>query len=395
MIRLPGVLHGVPERLIVQARRTKPLRVQQSEHLRDRYNCRLLSLMMNGATLAADVAKPVTLLKMSILFATFCASLLGGGLVRRYALRAKLLDIPNNRSSHAAPTPRGGGLAIAISFLAASIVLAYFDLLESRTMLALIAGGAIAWIGFLDDRRQLSARLRFVVHLSAAIIAVAILGGSAAEFFSGLGSNQYWVGAGLAVIVFAWATNLFNFMDGIDGLAVTEAIFISAAGAILNFLNGGDPGITVAWLCLSAATLGFLPWNWPPARLFMGDVGSGFLGFTLTVLALATSRGAGVPVEVWAILGGVFLVDASITLVRRMVRGDHWLEAHRMHAYQHLALKWRGHLPVTLLAGAINAGWLLPWAFYAAGHQRCAMLCMIIALLPLALLALLAGAGKQ
>jgi Fuc2NAc and GlcNAc transferase len=337
----------------------------------------------------------VTLVKISILLATFCASLLGSGMVRRYALRAKLLDIPNSRSSHAAPTPRGGGLAIALSSLAASSVLACLDLVDTKTILALVAGGAIALVGFLDDRRRLSAKLRFIVHMSAAIVAVAVLDGVPVDFFGSLGLNNYWVGAGLAVVVFAWATNLFNFMDGIDCLAGSEAIFISAGGAILNSLYGGDSGITVAWLCMAAATLGFLPWNWPPARLFMGDVGSGFLGFTLTVLAMTTSRRVGIPIEVWAILGGVFLVDASITLIRRMVRGDNWFEAHRMHAYQHLALKWRGHLPVTLGVGAVNLVWLLPWAFFAAGHQRYAMLCMIVALLPLALLALLAGAGKE
>jgi Fuc2NAc and GlcNAc transferase len=340
-------------------------------------------------------ANVVTLAKIAILFATFCASLLGSGLVRRYALHAKILDIPNTRSSHAAPTPRGGGLAIALSSLAASAVFACIDLVDTKTILALLTGGAIALIGHLDDRRQLSAKLRFVVHLSTAIVAVAILGGLPVDFLGGFGLNNYWVGAGLAVVVFAWATNLFNFMDGIDCLAGSEAIFISAGGAILNSVYGGDSGITVAWLCISAATLGFLPWNWPPARLFMGDVGSGFLGFTLTVLAMATSRRAGIPIEVWAILGGVFLVDASITLVRRMARGDNWSEAHRMHAYQHLALKWRGHLPVTLVVGAINLGWLLPWAFFAASHQRYAMLCMIIALLPLALLAFVAGAGRE
>jgi Fuc2NAc and GlcNAc transferase len=337
----------------------------------------------------------VILVKASIIFGTICASLLGSGMVRRYALRAKLLDIPNTRSSHSAPTPRGGGLAIALAFFAASLLLTFLDLLDVRTMLALVAGGAIAWIGFLDDKRPLSAKLRFSVHLGAALTAVAVLGGIPAQILNGLGASHNWIGLSLAVFVFVWATNLFNFMDGIDILAGSEAIYISAGGAILNLLNGGDPGLTAALLCLSAATLGFLPWNWPPARLFMGDVGSGFLGFTLTVFAVATSRRGGIPIEVWAILAGVFLVDASVTLVRRMARGDPWLEAHRTHAYQHLALRWRGHLPVTLVVGSINVGWLLPWAFFAARHQKYAMLCMMIALLPLVLLAVLAGAGKR
>jgi len=158
---------------------------------------------------------------------------------------------------------------------------------------------------------------------------------------------------------------------------------------------GGETGLTVAMLCLSSATCGFLFWNWPPARLFMGDVGSGFLGFTLTVLALATSQRGPLSVAVFAILGSVFLVDASVTLIRRMVRGDTWIEAHRTHAYQHLALKWHGHLPVTLLLNAINVVWLFPLAFYAATHEASAMLCLVIAQIPLVLLVLWAGAGRK
>jgi Fuc2NAc and GlcNAc transferase len=299
------------------------------------------------------------------------------------------------RSSHAVPTPRGGGLAIASSFFIGSLLLTMLGLLDARAMFALAAGGGVAWIGYLDDRRQLSAKLRFGVHLSAAIFAVAMLGGISAQIFRGLGAADGWLAWSFGVIIFAWTTNLFNFMDGIDGLAGSEAVFICAAGALLNALNGGDSGLTAAMLCLSAATLGFLPWNWPTARLFMGDIGSGFLGFTLTALAVAASRRGGIPIEAWAILSGVFLVDATVTLLRRMIRGDLWFEAHRTHAYQHLALRWRGHLPVTLLAAAINIGWLFPWAYFAASHQRWATQCIAAALTPLAILALLAGAGKQ
>ena len=337
----------------------------------------------------------MSLVETTILLATFCASLLGSRVVRQYALQSKLLDVPNVRSSHAVPTPRGGGLAIALAFFAGTSALLLLGLLDGRVMLALAGGGgAIAWVGFLDDHHQVSARWRFGVHLAAAIFVVAVLGAIRLAVFRAFGLAEYWLSALFAVFTFSWATNLFNFMDGIDGLAAGEAIFMAAGGAILNHVNGGDVGLTAAMACLSAATLGFLLWNWPPARLFMGDVGSGFLGFTLTVLAFAISQRGGVPIGAWAILGGFFLVDASVTLIRRMIRGDRWFEPHRTHAYQHLARRWHSHLPVTLLAAAINVAWLFPWAWYAAHSPARAMDCVVVALSPLIALALFAGAGR-
>ena len=336
----------------------------------------------------------MSLAETLIVLGTFCASLLGSGMVCRYAARSQLLDIPNTRSSHAVPTPRGGGLAIASSFFAGTALLKMLGILGGTTMLALIAAAAVAGIGFLDDILQLSARLRLGVHLAAGVFAAGVLGGLPTQIFSALGANEYLIRAFLAVFILASATNVFNFMDGIDGLAAAEAIFMSAGGAMLNYLNGGDVGLTAAMACLGAATLGFLLWNWPPAHLFMGDVGSGFLGFTLTILAIATSRRTGIPVGVWAILGGVFLVDASVTLLRRMLRGDRWFEPHRLHAYQHLARRWHSHLRVTVLGAAINVIWLFPWAWYASRYPAQAAYCVVGSLLPLVVLALLAGAGK-
>jgi Fuc2NAc and GlcNAc transferase len=325
--------------------------------------------------------------KAVVLVATFCISLLCSGVVRRYALRARLLDIPNARSSHAVPTPRGGGVAIALSFFSGALAFTLFGQIDWYTMAAIAVGGPVAWIGFLDDKHRLSARMRFGVHLASAFVAVLVL-------YLAPGVKSMLVGA-VGIFALAWATNLFNFMDGIDGLAACEAIFVSCSAAMLNMLNAGDIGTTCAFLGVAAATLGFLYWNWPPARLFMGDAGSGFLGFTLTVLALAASWRGTLPLEIWPILGGVFLVDSSATLIRRMLRGDVWFEAHRMHAYQHLSRRWQTHLPVTLLAMAINVLWLLPLAFYAASYPKFAALLMTVALTPLVVLVLLAGAGTE
>lgn len=326
----------------------------------------------------------------------FALAIVTTGLMRRYALRKNLIDVPNVRSSHVLPTPRGGGVAIVTAFFASILLLTSIGLIDTATLrVLLIGGGAMALVGFLDDCWHLRASVRFGVHLAAALCAVIMLGGVPESAFAGWGLHGLWLGGLMAVLVLVWVTNLFNFMDGIDGIAGSEAVFVSGAGAWLNWSRGGSPGLTAAMLCLAAASLGFLRWNWPPARIFMGDVGSGFLGFTLIVLGLAASQRGTIPFEVWGILGGFFFVDATITLLRRMVRGDQWFEAHRTHAYQWLARRWKAHLPVTLSVSAINVGWLLPWAWLATRFPVYARDFLAVALAPVVVLVILVGAGRK
>jgi len=323
-----------------------------------------------------------------ILFAsTFALAVPGTLCVRVVAIRRGLMDHPSQRSSHTIPTPRGGGLAIVAAHFVALLVLdlrGYITLTESIALMA--AGGAVALVGFLDDRRSVAASVRFMVHLGAAILVVAMIGGVSAR--------AAWIGQLVAVLGIAWVTNLFNFMDGIDGIAASEAVFVSLAAAGMIFVLNRDVGLVGSFGALGMASMGFLVWNWPPARIFMGDVGSGFLGFMLAALAILASRRNVIALQVWPILGGVFLVDATVTLIRRVVRGDRWYEAHRTHAYQHLARVWGGHFTVTLAVCAVNLCWLLPWAWYASTHPSAATLCVAAALLPLVAAAIWAGAGR-
>ena len=330
----------------------------------------------------------------SLLAATFGVSLIVVGWVRRYALSNNILDLPNDRSSHTCPMPRGGGLAIFLSFAAASFALCIGNLLDVKTTVTLLAaGGAIGIVGFLDDRWDLRARTRLAVHLAAAVMVIALLGGLPEAQLARWGMAEFWVGSIFTVLVIVWGTNLFNFMDGIDGIAASEAIFFSVAGAWLIWPSG-DLGMSVALLSVAAATLGFLAWNWPPARIFMGDVGSGFLGFMITALAILASRRGGTPIEVWPILGGVFVVDATTTLIRRILRGDAFMEPHNMHAFQHLARRFNSHTRVTLMVIAVNVLWLFPWAYFVNHHPEYGPLCVAAALTPLVVIALAAGAGK-
>ena len=279
----------------------------------------------------------------------FAVAVIGTGLMRQYALQRNLVDVPNSRSSHSSPTPRGGGVAIVTAFFASLLALDYLGFIDSRVLGALlVGGGATALVGFIDDRANLRVSVRIGVHLLATIWVLIELGDIPERVLANWGLHGVWIGDLAVLLILIWATNLFNFMDGIDGLAGSEAVFVGGAGALLNWYHGGMPGLTAAMLSLAAACVGFLRWNWPPARIFMGDVGSGFLGFTLAVLGFASSQHGAMAIEVWAILSGVFLVDATVTLLSRIVRGDRWFEAHRLHAYQILVSRWQAHLPVTL-----------------------------------------------
>jgi Fuc2NAc and GlcNAc transferase len=308
------------------------------------------------------------------------------GAIRRLALSHGLLDVPNARSSHTRATPRGGGGAIVLSSVGALIALAYSGKIEGSLLGALLVGGvAVAVIGFLDDRRPIPAGVRMVVHLGAAIFAVAWIGAP----------QVLHIGAMLAVLAIVWSLNLFNFMDGIDGIAASEAVFVLWGGALLLLLTGGSPSVGAAALTMGAACLGFLAWNWPPARIFMGDVGSGYLGYVIAVLALTAARENAVALWTWLILGGVFFVDATVTLLRRMFRGERVYQAHRSHAYQWLSRKWGSHLRVTVVVTLLNVLWLLPWALAAERFPGAAAWIACVALVPLVPVAMLAGAGRR
>lgn len=317
------------------------------------------------------------------------------GWVRRYALRSHLLDTPNQRSSHSVPTPRGGGLAIAIAFLLALLYLLLSDQLDKSIFLALAGGGVlIAGIGYWDDRYNLSAKIRLLGHFSAAVWAVSWIGGIQSLDLGFAVWKWGWLGYIVSLLGIVWLLNLYNFMDGIDGLAASEAIFAASIGGLL-LLNAGADGLAQTSLSLAAACAGFLCWNWPPAKIFMGDVGSGFLGYTLAVLLLASDRQTSVSLWAWLLLLSVFAVDATITLLRRLLRGEKVSEAHRSHAYQHATIIYGSHLKVMLATVAINLIWLAPLTIAAWRWTQWAVLFTVLGIFPLLLLVLRFQAGIE
>lgn len=284
-------------------------------------------------------------------------------LLRRYALARNFVDVPNERSSHDVPTPRGGGVAIVLAFLAGLPLLAWTGLLSYPVMIGLAGAGAlVALVGFLDDRKHIPARWRLLAHFASAGWALAWLGGLPALPFFGHFVTFGWLDFVLFSIYLVWLVNLYNFMDGIDGLASVEATTVCFGGALLYWLATPEQTGWAAPLLLFSGVLGFFVWNFPPAKIFMGDAGSGFLGLTLGAFSIDAACKVPAFFWSWVILLGIFVVDATVTLFRRVYRGEKFYLAHRSHAYQHAARRRGSHKPVTIAVGAINLMWLLPLA---------------------------------
>ena len=336
---------------------------------------------------------PVATLGFAViaLLASWCAT----GWIRRWALAQQLLDIPNARSSHVVATPRAGGLAIVLVTLAGLLIAGVAEWIRWAPIVGLAGSGIlVAAVGFLDDRQHVRRRWRLLAHGLAAAWVTAWCGGFPAVTVSGTPFDFAWVGFPLGTIYVVWLINLTNFMDGIDGITGIEVITVCLSGAMLIAFLGIGASLWLPPVLLAAATIGFLIWNWPPAKIFLGDSGSGFLGLMLGGLALHAGQISPTLFWCWNILLGVFVVDATMTLVRRTLRMDAVHEAHRTHAYQHAARRWRGHAPVTIIAGVINALWLFPMAALVAVKALGEVPGLLIAYLPLAGAAIWLGAGR-
>ena len=276
--------------------------------------------------------------------------------LRRWAERRQILDVPNERSSHSRPTPRGGGLATVVIALLGCWFCALFIPPTSWLALVTYTSGAVlvAGVSWLDDLRPLPYWIRLGVHSLVAILAILGLGAWRQVSIPLLG--QVHLGYLGIPITFLWVVgliNVYNFMDGIDGIAGGQAVVAGLGWAILGWLNG-NPLVSALGLLLAATNLGFLGHNWPPARIFMGDVGSTFLGYTFAVLPLLFGVSDQVQTSAKAPLLGVSLVwpfvfDATFTFVRRLRRGENVFAAHRSHLYQRLVIAGCSHAGVSLL----------------------------------------------
>lgn len=281
-------------------------------------------------------------------------ALLSAGVVR-LMIAFPILDVPNQRSAHRRPTPRGGGLGVVLAFVAGMLVLfqaaQFARIADAQFVGVILAAVAIAAVALWDDVRDLSARLRLAAQCGAALVAVG----------SGLAVTQLalpwvgvvplgWLGPALTLVWIVGCTNAVNFMDGLDGLVGGTLLVVAAALCAIAAHQGGW-FVYAAALFLAAGFVGFLPFNLHPARIFMGDVGSQFAGFMLAVLAVAAARFDGQQVSflIVPLLMFGLLFDAAFTLARRALMRERLAEGHRTHLYQ---LASRAGVPVRAVAAA-------------------------------------------
>lgn len=285
------------------------------------------------------------------------------GIALRYLRRRAIYDHPNDRSSHSVPTPRGGGIVVVVLTMAAWL-LPLSGAIEPATVAALVAAGILAIVSWVDDVRSLTPLFRLTTQAAAVVLAMFWVDDGALVFQGALPS---WLDVAISGILLIWFINLFNFMDGIDGISAAECIAI-CLGLLLVGLLQGSAGVP-PWLpfALAAAMLGFLWWNRPPARVFLGDVGSVPIGFLLGWMLLkAASAGYWAPA---LILPLYYLADATITLARRAIRGETIWRAHREHFYQRAVQSGRSHAMVSsavflaniLLIGLAILSLFAPW----------------------------------
>lgn len=307
----------------------------------------------------------------------FClaiGSYLGVSLLCWYFTEKQILDIPNERSSHTSPTPRGGGLIIvALSTIGLVIVWFLNPIWEPRALVAFLAGAwLIAVVSWLDDVRSLSNRVRFAVHSFSAVLVIVGFGFWRVVDLSVLGAVTLgWLGV---IVTFLWIvglTNVYNFMDGIDGIAGAQAVIASLGWALLGW-SDNQPLVAALGLLLAATSLGFLGHNWPPARIFMGDVGSAYLGFTFAALSVIAAQHNARFVVFGVLLVWPFVFDASFTILRRLSRHENIFAAHRSHLYQRLVIAGYSHRSVSLLytgLALIGVILALAWALGLPGSD--------------------------
>ena len=319
-------------------------------------------------------------------------SFVAGYFFPKLAIRYSLLAKPNYRSLHTKVIPRGAGIIVSAILLPVFFILYTTHYISSDEFMTLFWGGLlVSLVGLLDDRFELPARFRFVTQIIAAIWVCLYLGASPKLNMGFATLDLGWAGAFLAVFFLVWFYNLFNFIDGIDGMAISSIIFVSFSAAAL-FLIAQDTTVSLLLILLGLANIGLLYFNWPPAKFFLGDVGSSFNSFALSAIIMVSLWKSTPIVWVWLILLAYYLTDTTLTTLMRLIKfPKHWYKPHRSHAYQNLARIWNNHLKMLSIVWAVNLLWLLPLALLAFFIPEKGWLFFLTAYLPIVLFALKYG----
>ena len=313
----------------------------------------------------------------------FVLSFLGVYFLNKSALRFKIVAIPNERSLHNKVTPRGGGIIIAIVFLAFLLVFYITRQIMVAEFLVLFGGGLImAVTGFLDDILELKASIRFIIQFFAVGWGLYWIGGIPSTVFFERLPVLYAIANAVAVVALVWFINSFNFIDGIDGLATSGATFFSLSIGGYFLWQGIEPYGSLL-IVLAACSLAFLCFNWPPAKMFLGDAGSNFFGYLFGAMVLITVKNGNLSIWTWLIILAYLITDTTTTTFLRLCLVKGWYHTHRSHAYQNLARVLDNHKFVTCLITGINVFYLLPLAYLSIQYQHYAWLAFAASVIPI------------
>ncbi len=315
--------------------------------------------------------------------------------IRQYLIRHNIHDIPDKRSSHSIPTPRGGGIAIVLTVLIGLCLLLLSPIEQKLWILIIvIAGIIIALVGWFDDIKSLTPKTKLLCQFIIALIPLWCLGTDFTIDFASLFVLKGFLLYVFVVLYIVWTINFYNFMDGIDGIAASQCASISVICGIWAYVQSNIP-LSFSYLILSATCIGFLRKNWFPAKIFMGDAGSLFLGSSLAILSLWGEKSNAIPFIAFLILMAVFIGDSTYTVIRRLFVGKKIYVAHCNHAYQHAVKLGMSHAKVTLIIICLNFFWLLPMALMSSSFPNISIIFIVVAYLPLIILAIYLKAGVE
>lgn len=263
-----------------------------------------------------------------------------------------LLDIPNDRSSHTVPTPRGGGLAIVIVLLLSGVVSLFLPQAPINVLVCLLlATLAFSLLGWQDDKHDLPASVRFLIQLLIAVFASGwLVWGTIPGYSTSFALVALLL---LSTLWIVWMANLYNFMDGIDGISAVESLILGATTSYW-FAISGVASMAIICIAVAGASVGFMRWNWSPAKIFMGDVGSLALGAFFAIIAIIGTTRLDIPFLAFLILYAVYLADSGVTLLHRIIKREKWWQAHRSHFYQRAVQSGFSHAQVSLSVMALN-----------------------------------------
>ncbi len=328
-----------------------------------------------------------TVFNLFLLGCSFVFTVAGITIYRRLAIKFDIVAKKNHRTLHSDEVPKGSGIVLSIVYIILVYIVWLQDLISNDLMVVICAGGLCATLfGFIDDVINVSAIIKLLVQVFLTTFIVLWLG-QAPILLSATQSpvDTGFIGIILAIGILVWLINLYNFMDGVDGMAASGTIFISTVIAMILFFIEGNSPIALLFALFAVTCLGFLLFNWPPASIFMGDAGSVFIGYVFGVFIIYTMMHGDISIWTWLIVFGYFGIDTTVTLLSRIVLVKKWYGAHRSHAYQNLARVWGSHRKILCSVIAYHLLWLFPLAVLSAIYNQYQEILCLFAISPVIL----------